>query len=139
MSTPEICESTEIPSQCMSRFWIKQLSETAIQLGFKSSDKTGKWCILVSEKTVDKKWLCIKKAVENNLLLCAKVTTKKYQSYRKVYAICVYTQDWSNMNDLKNTREILRTLGFKRPLKYKRDLETINRVYNKKKQYFLTL
>lgn len=131
--------SSNIPTECMNKHWIDAFSPTVLEEGFESNDKTGKWCIFVSEKTVDEKWKLVKEAVERDELLIAKVATKFHQLYTKGYVICVYTKDWSDEKDLKASREVLRNLGFKRPLKYKRDIETINRVYGTENEFYLTL
>lgn len=131
--------NSDIPTECTIKHWIDAFSPKVMEEGFASNEKTGKWCIFVSEKTVDAKWKLVKEAIDKNELLIAKVATKFHQLYKKGYVICVYTKDWSDEADLKASREVLRKIGFSKPLKYKRDLETINRVYGTENEFYLTM
>ncbi len=130
-------KDSDIPTECYARSWINHVSPNL--KSFNSNDKTGKWCIFSTPKNVDSDWLLIKAAIDKNDLMLAKVSTRGSLACRKKYVICVYTNDWSNLDDLKKTREVLRELGFTKPLKYKRDIETINRVYGGKKEFYLTM
>lgn len=130
---------TAIPSQAFHTYWLQSVSPSVKQNGFSSDDKSGKWCIFLSPKKVDEAWDKIKLAVESDKLSLAKVATKVSAEKFKKHVICVYTLDWSDKEELERTRQVLRELGFEKPLKYKRDLETINKVYGGKKEYFLTM
>lgn len=129
---------SDVPTKCRSQHWLQSHSPSLLE--FKSNDKTGKWCIFVSEKTVDAKWLKIKEALAKDELLIAKVSTQLHKRSKSAkYVICVYTKDWSDKEDLQKSREVLRKLGFNRPLKYKRDIETINGVYNAPDEFYLVM
>lgn len=130
-------KDSDQPSECEARYWIYARSPSSE--GFGSTDKTGKWCIFTSRNVVDSKWAKVREAVLADRLVCAKVSTRRTTKGSKRFVICVYTRDWADRSDLEQTREVLRSIGFKRPLKYKRDLETINRVYNTPDEFFLTL
>lgn len=130
---------TAIPSQAFHTYWLQSVSPSVKNNGFSSDEKSGKWCIFLSPKKVDEAWEKIKKAIEGDKLSMAKVATKVSAEKFKKHVICVYTLDWSDTEELERTRQVLRELGFEKPLKYKRDLETINKVYGGKKEYFLTM
>ncbi len=91
---------------------------------FASTDTAGKWCIFVSCAEVDEEWSKISDAIENDQLMCAKVSTALRSMSRDGHVICVYTRDWADIQDLMRAREVLRSLGFVEKLGYKRDIET---------------
>lgn len=89
-----------------------------------STDAAGKWCIFVSSGEVDEEWRKIRDAIENDQLMCAKVSTALRSMSRDGHVICVYTRDWADIQDLMRAREVLRSLGFVEELGYKRDIDT---------------
>lgn len=98
---------------------------------FYSNEKTGKWCIFVNPRAINKAWKAVKLACAQGKLLVAKCSTAKSSGtpqYPK-YIICVYNEDWQNSAEVQRVREELKNIGFTKPLKYKRDIETINGVY----------
>lgn len=114
------------------RFWINYTKN-----GFKSNSESGKWCIFSSESTIESKWSKIKKLIDDDKIIHAKVSTKRYlpMSRAKKYIICVYTKNFNDVEDLNKTREALRTVGLNRPLNYKRDIDTMNGIYGKNEYY----
>jgi hypothetical protein len=78
---------------------------------------------------VDEVWSKISGAIENDQLLCAKVSTALRSVGRDGHVICVYTRDWADRQDLMRAREVLLSLGFAKELGYKRDLDTRNGMY----------
>ncbi|MFT4506306.1 putative phosphothreonine lyase domain-containg protein [Caballeronia sp. 15711] len=74
----------------------------------------GKWCIFVSPAEVDEEWSKIRDAIENNQLMCAKVST----------ALSSMSRDWADRHELMRARDVLRSLGFVKELGYKRDIDT---------------
>ncbi|MFM0402587.1 putative phosphothreonine lyase domain-containing protein [Paraburkholderia aspalathi] len=86
----------------------------------RSGPTTGKWCIFAPSSDVDQAWAKIKCAVEGDNLLFAKVSTALRSMGRDGHVICVYTQDWTDKQDLLHVREVLRSLGFIGELGYKR-------------------
>ncbi len=123
----QVFRHSENPSEDYSRSWHRRASPNC--KGFSSGDTTGKWCIFVPPSDVDTAWEKIKGALEQNQLLYAKVSTALRAMGRDTHVICVYTDDWTNMPDLMRARDVLRLLGFKEELGYKRDIDTIAGVY----------
>jgi len=121
------------PSEDLSCNWHYKRSPSYND--FASTDVSGKWCIFVSATDVDKEWSKISGAIENNQLICAKVSTALSSIGRDRHVICVYTRDWTNRQDLMHTREVLQSLGFVKELGYKRDIDTRNRIYGSGEWY----
>ena len=129
---------SNLPSKDGSCFWHQALSPATSS--FSSNDKTGKWCVMLTAAEVDSAWAKIKAAVNDNRLLCAKAATRlSSERHGGSFVICVYTADWTDEADLRRTRGVLRELGFDKPLRYKRDIETINGVYGTDDEWYLTL
>lgn len=104
---------------------------------FQTTDRTGKWCIFRDAETVDALWAKIQQAVVNNELPAGMVSTPKNAArYKGTYLICVYTHEWRNESDVMRVREILRGMGVTEELGYKRDLDTVNQVYNVPKEWY---
>lgn len=118
---------SEHPSEDFSRSWQMRKSPSCGII--RSGPTTGKWCIFVPSSDVDLAWAKIKYAVEADMLLFAKVSTALHSMGRDGHVICVYTQDWTDEQDLMSVREVLRSLGFVKELGYKRDIDTQNRIY----------
>jgi hypothetical protein len=123
---------SSIPTENDYRFWINHT-----KVGFHSNEISGKWCIFSTESTINKKWESIKNLIDSGDIIHAKVSTKRYlpNSRSKKYIVCVYTNNFNDLEDLVRTRELLRGIGFKRPLNYKRDIDTMNGVRGKKEYY----
>jgi Domain of unknown function (DUF1917) len=85
--------------------------------------------VFVPSFEVDLAWAKNKGAVEADRLLFAKVSTALRSVGRDGHVICVYTQDWTDLQDLLHIREVLRSLSFADELGYKRDIDTLNRNY----------
>jgi len=102
---------------------------------FFSGPTTGKWCIFVPSSDVDLAWTKVRVAVDEDKLLCAKVSTALRSMGRDGHVICVYTRDWADRQDLMRVREVLRSLGFVKELGYKRDIDTRNRIYGSGEWY----
>jgi hypothetical protein len=115
------------PSQDLSCNW--HYKKSSSYNDFASTEATGKWCIFVSTTDVDEEWSKISEAIENDQLICAKVSTALRSMGRDGHVICVYTRDWADRQDLIRTREVQQSLGFVKELGYKRDIDTRNRIY----------
>jgi len=126
---------SENPSEDYSRSWHSRASPNCT--GFSSGDRTGKWCLFVAPAEVDVAWNKIKGALEQSQLLCAKVSTALGAMGYDTHVICVYTEDWTDMEDLIRSREVLRLLGFKEELGYKRDVDTRNGIYGPDEWFLL--
>lgn len=123
----QLFRRSERPSEDLSCSWHVRKSPGCKT--FSSGDTTGKWCIFVPPADVDLAWTKIKDAVDGDKLLCAKVSTALRSMGRDGHVICVYTRDWTDRQDLLRVREVLRSLGFVEELGYKRDIDTLNRIY----------
>lgn len=110
------------PSEDLSCSWHYKKSPSYND--FASTDAAGKWCIFVSPAEVDEAWSKIGDAIQNDLLMCAKVSAALRSMSRDGHVICVYTRDWADRQDLMRAREVLRSLGFVKELGYKRDIDT---------------
>lgn len=133
----QLFKHSNLPSNDRSNFW-----HTAIapKTSFSSSEFTGKWCIFTTKENVDAHWNLIKKAVLDKKLICAKCSTAlSAESHNNGFVICVYTSDWKNTGELTASRTVLTNLGFTTPIKYKRDIETINKVYDSDSEFFLEM
>ncbi|OWJ63461.1 putative phosphothreonine lyase domain-containing protein [Paraburkholderia caledonica] len=114
--------AAERPSEDLSRSW--HMSKSPSCSIFSSGPTTGKWCIFVPSSDVDLAWTKVRVAVEEDKLLCAKVSTALRSMGRDGHVICVYTRDWADRQDLMRARAVLRSLGFVKELGYKRDIDT---------------
>ncbi|MEM5338713.1 putative phosphothreonine lyase domain-containg protein [Paraburkholderia azotifigens] len=115
------------PSEDLSCSW--HITKSPSCETFFSGATTGKWCVFAPSSDVDQAWTKIKSAVEEDKLLCAKVSTALRSMGHDGHIICVYTRDWTDGQDLLRVRGVLRSLGFVEELGYKRDIDTKNRIY----------
>ena len=118
------------PSQDRSEYW-KHAAVEGLKSWY-SNQITGKWCIFHPSSEVDEAWEKISKAVkEGKLGAVAKVSTwhsAQQPQYKDNHVICVYTDDYTDEKDVRRVRDALTDLGYLQPLKYKRDIDTRNRV-----------
>jgi len=104
---------------------------------FYTTDLTGKWCILRDINTVDATWERIRLAVEAGSLVAAIVSSpNQARTHNGSYVICVFTKQWEDKEDVMRTREVLHRLGIDEELGYKRDIETLNGVYNAPEEWY---
>ena len=115
------------PSEDLSCNWHYKKSPSYND--FASTDAAGKWCIFVSPAEADEEWSKIRDAIENDQLMCGKVSTALRSMSRDGHVICVYTHDWTDRQDIMRARDVLRSLGFLEELGYKRDIDTRSRKY----------
>lgn len=93
----------------------------------------GKWIIFLKNEEINKGWKIIDENVKNGNLGVsdAKISTKLSASNYKggtlpnERVVCIYTKDYRDENEINNVRSKLRELGFKQPLCYKTDNQTI--------------
>jgi hypothetical protein len=98
------------------------------ELAAKSGIKAGKWLVYRERSNIDKVWKIIAKATINgDLSNSAKVSTKQQGKNRHV--ICVYTDDYLDLDDVNRVRDELDTLGFTERLCYKPDIYTYLGIY----------
>lgn len=104
------------------------IKELAIRCGV----TCGKWMLFPSVDKVDMMWTTVCKAVLDGRLGCsAKVATDDGDPNSKSRLICIYTTDFSNINDVKRILEQIKRLGLisnvqgkARPIYYKSDAYT---------------
>jgi hypothetical protein len=101
----------------------------------------GKWLIFVDTSKVDSMWEIIAKAVVNEgLAFEAKVSTlhvkpkkAKFPKEEKIpqgqHVICVWSENFTDLEDVFALRDKLRALGFTSPIGYKPDAYSICGVY----------
>jgi hypothetical protein len=112
--------AAERPSEDLSRSW--HVSKSPCCGICLSGPTTGKWCIFVPSSDVDLAWTKVRVAVEEDKLLCVRVSTALRSMGRDGHVICVYARDWADRQDLMRARAVLRSLGFVKELGYKRDM-----------------
>lgn len=124
--------TSPLPSKNTARAWLYAAKPGLTQ--FQSTDWTGKWCVFRPADEIDAAWALIQSACEEKKLLVAKVSTSG--SVRSGgfngHVICVYNEDYRDKAEVEQMREVLRELGFKEELGYKRDIDTKNGVYGEK-------
>lgn len=128
-------EFNDLPSLDKSSAW-KYAAQPGLK-DFHSTDKTGKWCLNIPKESIDDAWQKVKLACAEGKLLVAKTSTALTSGRYPTFLICVYTKNWEDMDDLNQTREVLREIGFTQPLKYKRDIETLNGVYGTPDEFYI--
>lgn len=114
------------PSQITDTFWL----HATLQVGTypKATERCGKWLLFIPVAEVDKAWEKIKIATHEGLLgSSAKVATARPNpnaARPDERVICVYTYDWTDVEDVRRIRDELRRLGFTRKIPYKSDEDT---------------
>mmetsp|Transcript_34801 Transcript_34801/g.44390 ORF Transcript_34801/g.44390 Transcript_34801/m.44390 type:complete len:223 (+) Transcript_34801:79-747(+) len=89
---------------------------------------TGKWMLFIQPSKVDEVWLSIVRALCDCCLGdCVKVNPKNHPS--RSHLICVYTNDFTDEEDVFRVRSALRNLGFRNRLNYKPDIYTHLGIY----------
>ncbi len=96
----------------------------------------GKWMVHVPSEKVDEVWGLIATAIFNedfgSAVLTAKVSPKNDENGVEdpnMHVICVYTSDFTNMQEVVKAENVLRSLGIRIVLKYKPDLYTYLGIY----------
>ncbi len=115
-----------IPSKAKSVYWLYAENKKKAR---KPTKNSGKWLIFEKPQFIDAAWEQIKDATRKGLLGGkSKVSTLK--GFRdNEYVICVYTYNWKDEKDAMRVREMLRELGFEKPLPYKSDEDTLKDKY----------
>jgi hypothetical protein len=88
----------------------------------------GKWIIFTAVEKVDDIWDQIDKATRAGLLGPeSKVSTAKPNPHSKdpkTRVICVYSYDWTDVEDVKRIRNELHKIGISKKIPYKSDIDT---------------
>jgi len=91
---------------------------------------SGKWLIFEHEFDIDHIWKKIATATINGELGGAsKVSTALQSSKTKRYVICVYTDNYLDIDDVMRVRNKLKEIGFNKKLAYKPDIYTLLGIY----------
>eukprot|EP00088_Acartia_fossae_P025666 TRINITY_DN26467_c0_g1_i6.p1 TRINITY_DN26467_c0_g1~~TRINITY_DN26467_c0_g1_i6.p1 ORF type:complete len:238 (-),score=20.19 TRINITY_DN26467_c0_g1_i6:207-920(-) len=97
----------------------------AFQLAYKYGILAGKWLINAPSLTIDRLW---ERIVEcENRKWQAKVSTRK--AGENTHVMCVYTENFMDLEDVFKCESDLRDLGFKGRLAYKPDVFTYLNIY----------
>lgn len=91
----------------------------------------GKWMVFPKVKTVDSQWKRIVNAILTGKLSArsAKVSTPNVGKH----VICIYTEDFTNSEQVMNVRQQLKEVGFTCRLLYKADAYTYLNIYSDNK------
>lgn len=105
--------------------------------GFKTSHRSGKWCIVRDAASVDALWAKIREAVVSGALPAAMVSSPAVaRQFGGTYLICVFTPEWNDRNDVRRVRQLLREMGVVEELGYKRDVETVYGIQGTPDEWF---
>jgi hypothetical protein len=128
----------EEPSKDMSEYWKYTISKNEYP---KHTEYGGKWLIFCDKKTVDNTWIRLQDIQQKGMLgnVMKVATALSAMRFNGQHVICIYTYDSRDNNDVIRVRDSLKSIGFKDPLNYKRDIETKNGVYGNENEFFLTI
>jgi hypothetical protein len=97
---------------------------------FFSTDKSGKWCLHFTVETVDDAWTRIDALVADGKLRAAMASTLRGSQLRgfDTLVICVFTEDWTDRDEVTRVRKLLLEARFLTSMGYKRDVDTVQPV-----------
>ncbi len=128
-----------IPTVVFDDFWIHAQSPEYSEI---LKDYVGKWMLFIPAKRINETWDKIKRETESgNLGIAAKTATMMPNARSNdsfVQLICVYTKDFSDLEDVKKVLGKLRDLGFAGRLNYKEDEATRSDIYGKGASLYTT-
>jgi hypothetical protein len=128
---PELEKSDERPSMEEDEKWLW----AGRSYGFHDRDKVGKWLIFVPVERLDQTWKLIREETLRGRLggrsKTATAVPDATARDQNVKVICVYTRDFTDLEDVRRVRARLRELGFTEPLHYKTDVTTRAGIYSK--------
>lgn len=129
--------NSPLPSKNHLEYWLSHITHGDWYP--KHTDLGGKWVIFCEKENIDSAWELVKELQDKQLLGSMSKTSTAIGCtlHEGSYAICVYTYDSSDMEDVMRVRENLRKAGFTDLLKYKRDIETKKRIYNTEDEFML--
>jgi len=106
----------------------KAYEERVLETAKQAQCTTGKWMLFPSRDTVNKTWATVAHATADGQLgIAAKVATDPGEADEAPRLICIYTKDFSDMEDVKRVLEKLLDLGLvgrERSIYYKCDAYT---------------
>lgn len=114
-----------VPSQAYGYDWLQSTHDKIWQHPAQIGDTTGKWMIFRSGENVDALWPVLMQSLHQGKLgTSMKAATKNDPGT----LICVYTQDWRDIGDIRRVLIELRALGVNERLYYKADEQTLLRI-----------
>jgi hypothetical protein len=122
-----------MPTKTWKEYWLYAVRTQEVQ---KDYDYSGKWLLFISLSSIDDAWEKVRNATVNGTLGSAsKVATMRNNpnaTSKDVKVICVYTNDYRDMGDVRRVLIELRKLGFEQAIYYKEDDATHSRLYTGK-------
>ena len=126
-----VVTDARLPSETMAVGLIWSTREA-----FRSTDRTGKWCVVRPLSEVDALWHSVRQAVADGKLPAALVSTHGNAcSHGGTFVICGFTRDWTDVAEAQAARELLRDLGVRDVISYKRDSDTNKGVYDADREF----
>lgn len=114
------------PSEVEDTYWLYAVREPPAEVT--PPRNSGKWLVFVDRSQLDEVWETIAGATrEGRLGDSSKVSTAMPNPNALdpgKGVICVYTNDWEDVADVRRVREELRRLGVVRKIPYKADEDT---------------
>jgi hypothetical protein len=121
------------PTEGITSTWLHAFRQTGRYKTSKSGNG-GKWLVFITKENIDTVWRKIKEATENGFLGdYSKVSAGKENPFnedKNKFVICVYTYDSTDVEDVKQIRARLRTLGITFKIRYKTDKATRENKYS---------
>jgi len=115
------------PSQVTEAYWLSAERKAGEYPAH--TERGGKWLLFVPVSQIDEVWAKVKDATEKGLLGgSSKVATAKPNPNATNHdskVICVYTYDWTDEEDVRRVRAVLRELGIVANIPYKADNDTL--------------
>ena len=125
--------SNDNPSEVTNIYWIYAKRK---DVEYPNPTKlSGKWLLFVNIAKLDQTWKVIKKATEEGHLgdFSKTATLKPSPNATRINTkvICVYTNDYTDKDDVMRVRYELKNLGFVAKISYKADFATREGLYTK--------
>jgi len=129
--TPKSDSLNNQPSTCLSDFFL-YADNPKVKEADIDDTKVGKWLLFENKERIDELWRIVSsETIKGQLGVSAKVSTFLNPNTTKSYMICVYTADYTNLDDVNQVRQQLRELGITQKIPYKTDSATIKGIYGK--------
>jgi hypothetical protein len=116
-----------LPSQCRE-VWLQfhNPARPDAEIDKDGDTLTGKWLLYREPDAVDELWPRLKESTHHGRLgVSMKATTAANPGREAGGLICVYTQDWRDIADIRRVLSELRSLGIADKLYYKADAQTL--------------
>jgi len=126
------------PSEEFHQHWLFSFSKKKRINATFDEKLMGKWVIFREANKIDALWSQIKMLTEKDKLgFQAKVSTKRYDPKFPTgrHVIIVFTKDYTDKDELTQTREELRRIGVTEEIGYKLDTTTAQGIYGENEFY----